>query len=145
MCCFIWWHVSGSHSLATVRQSTPLWSVLQAHILDQEHLYFMWCYPWDVLTLFFSPPNFSSLRFFRGFFVPWICWPHILNQLCFQLAHLSVYLYIFLSLFAVCCICTHCSMPHIHSLFVIPQFPILSIERSVVYQFMILWTLHAFL
>ena len=39
--------------------------------------------PWDVFMLVFSPHNFSSLRFFRGVFFPWVCWPHILNKLFF--------------------------------------------------------------
>ena len=31
----------------------------------------------------FSPHNFSSPRFFRGIFFPWVCWPLILNTLIF--------------------------------------------------------------
>ena len=39
---------------------------------------------------FFSPHNSSSLRVFRGFFFPWICWPHAQNNFFFfQLAHSS--------------------------------------------------------
>ena len=52
--------------------------------LDLEHYYFISLdvSPWDVFTLVFSSHNFSSLRFFRGFFFLWICWPDIQNKLC---------------------------------------------------------------
>ena len=37
--------------------------------------------PGMFLLCFFHLIIFSSLRFLRGVFFPWICWPHILNKL----------------------------------------------------------------
>ena len=41
------------------------------------------------LIWFFPLTIFPHRGFLEGFF-PWTCWPHVLNKLCFQLAHPSV-------------------------------------------------------
>jgi hypothetical protein len=102
-------------------------------------------------NLVFSPHNFSSLRFFKRGFFPWICWPHVLNKLCFQLADPSVPMpmHLLTSLYLAqfcsnCCSCVSAGPSHVLfvsfvcrvsdcwffflflSLFIAPQFPNLS-------------------